>query len=133
MSTTRSPQIANAVAGCRPEDATPVRIDAESLDSITPDYLRTLKDEFTTEGLVPARLTVETCFDADCPFDTQDEIDRVRDYVRAAAFLGAGTVTVSFDTVADERTVRPALAACAERAYREGVTLDLDGPLSLEY
>jgi len=55
----------------------------------------------------------------------------VREYVRAASFLGANTVTVSFDGVADASKVQPALAATAERAERDGVSLDVDGPLSL--
>lgn len=128
MSTTQRP----AVERCQPEDATPVRLDADALDSTAPDYLRDLKEDLAGERLVPARLTVEACFDEDCSFSTQEEADRIRDHIRAAAFLGAGRLTVSFDDVANERKVRPALAACAERARRDGVTLELDGPLSLE-
>lgn len=127
MSTSLSP----SVESCQPEDATPVRLEAESLESTAPEYLRDLKYELSDERLVPARLTVDACFDADCSLATQEEVDRIREYVRAAAFLGAGTVTVSFDAVADEEKVQPALEACAERARREGVALELDGPLSI--
>ena len=127
MSTSLSP----SVESCQPEDATPVRLEAEALESTAPEYLRALKYELSDEGLVPARLTVDACFDDDCSLATQEEVDRIREYVRAAAFLGAGTVTVSFDAVADAEKVRPALAACAERARREGVALELDGPLSI--
>jgi sugar phosphate isomerase/epimerase len=121
----------SAVERCRPEEATPVRLEADALESTAPDYLRELKEELNGERLVPARLTVEACFDEDCSLSTQEEAQRIRDHIRAASFLGAGTLTVSFDGVANERKVRPALEACAERARREGVTLDLDGPLSL--
>lgn len=128
MSTSRRP----AVEGCRPEEATPVRLEAEALDSTAPDYLRELKEELTGEDLVPARLIVDACFDEDCSLSTQEEATRIREHIRAASFLGTGTLTVSFDGVANERKVRPALAACAERARRDGVVLEIDGPLSLE-
>lgn len=128
MSTSRQP----AVEGCRPEEATPVRLEAEALDSTAPDYLRELKEELTDERLVPARLIVDACFDEDCSLSTQEEAQRIREHIRAASFLGAGTLTVAFDGVANERKVRPALAACAERARRDGVVLEVDGPLSLE-
>lgn len=128
MSTLQRP----AVEPCRPEEATPVRLDAEALDSTAPDHLREFKKELTAERLVPARLTVEACFDENCSLSTQAEAERVREYIRAAAFLGAGTLTVAFDAVADESKIRPALAACAERATREGITLEFDGPIDLE-
>lgn len=128
MSTLQRP----AVERCRPVEATPVRLDGDALDSTAPDYLRDLKEELADERLVPATLTVEACFEEDCSLSTQEEAERIREHIRAAAFLGAGTLSVSFDSIADERKVRPALAACAERARRDGVTLDLDGPLSLE-
>lgn len=128
MSTPQRP----AVERCRPVEATPVRLDGDALDSTAPDYLRDLKEELAGERLVPATLTVEACFEEDCSLSTQEEAERIREHIRAAAFLGAGTLSVSFDSIADERKVRPALAACAERARRDGVTLDLDGPLSLE-
>lgn len=128
MSTFQRP----AVERCRPEDATPVRLDGEALDSTAPEYLRDLKHDLAGQGLVPARLTVEACFDEDCSLSTQKEADRIREHIRAASFLGAGRLTVSFETVADERKVRPALEACAERARRDGITLELEGPLSIE-
>lgn len=128
MSTLQRP----AVEPCRSEEATPVRLNAEALDSTAPDYLREFKEELAADRLVPARLTIEACFDEDCSLSTQEEAERIREHIRAAAFLGTGTLTVSFDDVADDRKVRPALAACAERARRDGVTLELDGPLSLE-
>ncbi len=128
MSTLQRP----AVEPCRSEEATPVQLDGDALDSTAPDYLRDLKEELASDRLVPARLSVEACFDEDCSLSTQEEAERIREHIRAAAFLGAGTLTVSFDEVANERKVRPALAACAERARRDGVTLELDGPFSLE-
>lgn len=130
MSTT--PTVDAPIDGCRPTDATPVTIDADSLTSTAPDDLRDLKYELASRDLVPARLTVHACFDEDCSFATQSEADRVREYVRAAAFLGVSTLTVSFDDVSNPDKVRPALAACEERARREGVSLLLDGPLTLD-
>ncbi|WP_122090702.1 hypothetical protein [Halalkalicoccus subterraneus] len=122
----------SAVEPCRSEEITPVRLNAEALDSTAPEYLREFKEDLAADRLVPARLTVEACFDEDCSLSTQEEAKRIREYIRAAAFLGTGTLTVSFEDVADERKVRPALAACAERADREGLTLELDGPIDLE-
>lgn len=132
MSTTATADIERTIECCRPEDTTPVCLDAGLIGSTSRDYLRTLKRELDDEGFVPARITVDACFDADCSFETQEEADRIREYVAVAAFLGASVVTVEFDGVADESKVRPALAACAERARRDGVRLDLAGPLTLE-
>lgn len=117
---------------CRPADVTPVRLDAEALESTAPGYLRDVKRELTRNGLFPAGLTVEARFDDGGSLAVQREVDRVRDHVRAGAFLGVGTVVVVVDAVADPETVRPALAACAERAEREGLSLELDGPISLD-
>ncbi|GAB3663446.1 hypothetical protein GCM10028856_01160 [Halopiger thermotolerans] len=107
-------------------------LEAASLESTAPEYLRDLKREFAAEDLSPVELTVEACFDEDCSFATQDEIDRVRGYVRAGSFLGVNSVTVAVDDVANDEKVRPALAACAERAEREGLVLEIDGPITLD-
>ncbi|MEY7849902.1 hypothetical protein AB7C87_11975 [Natrarchaeobius sp. A-rgal3] len=133
MSTTPSSEFAPTIDRCRPADATPVSLEATDLESTAPAYLRDLKREFAEEGLVPAALTVEACFDEDCSLATQEEVDRIRSYVRAGAFLGVASVSVAVDDVADPEKVRPALSACAERAEREGVVLDLDGPFSIEH
>ncbi|ELZ16738.1 hypothetical protein HTZ84_07220 [Haloterrigena sp. SYSU A558-1] len=132
MSTSSSPELESTIDRCRPADATPVTLEAESLESTAPEYLRDLKRELTDEALVPARLSVDACFDEDCSLATQDEIDRVRGYVRAGSFLGVGSVTVRVDDVADPEKVRPALAACAERAEREGLALELEGPITID-
>ena len=131
MSATPSPNVTRAIERCRPEDVTPVELDAELLQSTSPEYLRDLKRELNREGFFPARLTVTACFEDDCSLDTQAEADRIRGYVRAASFLGAGAVTVDCDAVADPEKVRPALTACAERADREGLRFDLQGPIEL--
>jgi sugar phosphate isomerase/epimerase len=131
MSATRSPNVRTAIERCRVEDATPVSLDADALPTAR-EELRDLKRELDADDLVAARVVVDACFGEDCSFATQDEADRVREYVRVAAFLGASTVTVEFDSVADESKVRPALAAVAERASREGVTLDVAGPITLD-
>ena len=116
---------------CRPVETTPVSLDASTLDSVARSYLRELKTELAENGYTPAHLDVEACFDENCSLATQDEVDRVREYVAAAAFLGADSVTVRVDEIADEAKVRPALSACVERARRDGVALDVDGPLAL--
>jgi hypothetical protein len=133
MSTTSPAELDSPIAHCRPADVTPVTLEASSLETTDPGYLRDLKRELTQEGLFPADLTVDACFDEDCSLATQSEIDRLRDYVQAGAFLGVGTLTVSADVDADPRKVRPALAACVERAEREGIELELDAPITLEH
>lgn len=117
--------------GCRPIDATPVTIDATTLESTATSYLRDRKTELRNEGFVTAELTAEACFDEDCSLSTQATIDRIRTLVDAAAFLGADTLTLTVDDVANPSKVRPALNACAERATREGVELDVTGAVSL--
>jgi len=130
MSTTPPP--VSEIDCCQPADATPVALEAAALESTAPEYLRGLKSELTDEGLVPAELTVDACFDEDCSLATQEEVDRLRGYVRAASFLGVGSVTVTVDDVADPAKVRPALSACAERADREGIAFDLEGPITID-
>lgn len=125
MSASPSHAVQETIECCRPTDATPVTIDADSLDSTAKPHLRALKSELAANGLVPAELHLDACFDESCSLATQNEIDRVRDHVFAAAFLGVSTVTLSFDDVAAPDIVEPALDACAERAEREGVTLEL--------
>ncbi|WP_222919057.1 hypothetical protein [Natrinema sp. SYSU A 869] len=129
MSTTSSHR--SAIDRCQPADATPVALEAAALESTAPEYLRDLKAELTDEGMVLAELTVDACFDEDCSLATQDEVDRIRGYVRAGSFLGVGTVSVTVDDVADPEKVKPALAACAERADREGLAFDLEGPIAV--
>jgi hypothetical protein len=132
MSTTSHSEFESPIDRCRPADVTPVALEASALETTAPEYLRDLKHDLTREGLFPAELTVEARFDEDCSLATQDEADRVRGYVRAGAFLGVGSVTVSADDVANPEKVRPALAACAERAEREGIELELDAPITIE-
>lgn len=131
MSTTRDSDV-GGVDGCRPADATPVTVEASALESTAPDDLRALKAELDAADLVPAELSVECVFDEDCSLSTQREADRLREYVYAASFLGAGTLSVSVGEVADAGKVEPALSACAERARREGVALEVEGPVSVE-
>jgi hypothetical protein len=125
MSTTSTSR--EAVESCRPASAEPVSVPAAALASTAPEYLRDLKYELSRERKVPAEVTLETSFGEDCSFATQREAERVRDHVRAAAFLGAGRLTVTVEEVADPAKVRPALAAARERARREGVTLVVEG------
>jgi len=113
------------------EDVTPVRLQATSLESTAPEYLLTCKRDLADGGLAPAVLSIEARFDTDCSLDVQEEVDHVREHVRAASFLGAGRVTVHVEEVADEATAVPALEACAERAEREGVHLEVEGPVAV--
>ena len=120
-------RVESAVSSCRPSNVEPVELAASSLSTTAPEYLRELKTELAAEGYQPAELTVAACFSEDCSIATQREADRLRDLVRAGAFLGVGVVRVEVDEVSNPEKVRPALEALAERARREGVTLSVDG------
>lgn len=126
MSTSPS-RVDTAVAACRPSNVEPVELTASSLSTTAPEYLRELKAELAAEGYQPAELSVEACFSEDCSIATQEEADRLRDLVRAGAFLGVGAVRVEIEDLNNAEKVRPALSALEERARREGVTLSVDG------
>jgi uncharacterized alkaline shock family protein YloU len=117
----------STVDSCRPADAEPVAVPASALETTAPEYLRDLKYELGEAGKVPAEVTLTVAFEEDCSFATQDVAETIREYVRATAFLGAGRLTLTVETVADESKVEPALTAVKERARREGVTLAVDG------
>lgn len=125
MSVTRSQRVDSAVTGTA--DVEPVELAAASLETTAPEYLRDLKGDLAAEGYQPATVTANARFDEDCSLATQEEADRLRDVVRAAAFLGAGTVAVTVEEVCDSAKVRPALSALEERARREGVRLSVVG------
>lgn len=131
MSAISPPDVSRTIEGSSTADVTPVTLDAAALDSTAPGYLRDLKRELSQQGVIPASVTVEACFDAGGSLEIQSEVDRIRGYVRAASFLGAGTVTVACDQVANPDVVRPALEACAERAVREGLRFEFEGPVEL--
>lgn len=120
-------RVESAVASCRPSNVEPVELSASSLSTTAPEYLRELKAELAAEGYQPAELSVVACFAEDCSLATQEEADRLRDVVRAGAFLGVGVVRVAVEDVSDPEKVRPALSALEERARREGVTLSVQG------
>ncbi len=120
-------RVESAVDSCRPSNVEPVELAASSLSTTAPEYLRELKAELAAEGYQPAELTVSACFAEDCSLATQQEADRLRDVVRAGAFLGVGVVRVEIEDVSDPGKVRPALEALEERARREGVSLSVDG------
>ena len=123
MRTTQSTEIEATLQGCRPAEVEPIVIDADDLDSTAPEHLRDLKATLSTRGYQPATLSVAARFDAADTLATQHEADRLRELIRAAAFLGAGRIEVSLDEVADPGVTEPALSALAERARREGVEL----------
>lgn len=125
MSTTQ--EVEHAIDHAETAEVEPVTLYTEALESTAPEYLRDLKFELANEGYLPAELVARAEFDEDCSFAVQDEADRLRDVVRAAAFVGAGTVRVRVDALAAPEKVEPALAACAERAEREGVRLTVEG------
>lgn len=127
MSTSFTP-VESAVASCRSANVEPVELTASSLSTTAPEYLRELKAELAAEGYQPAELSVTSSFSTDCSLATQEEADRLRDIVRAGAFLGVGTVTVTVEDVRNPEKVRPALSALEERARRDGVTLSVKGP-----
>ena len=127
MSTTRTQGVARALDDCRTADVEPVELSVDSLETTAPEYLRDLKAELAEAGYQPAALTTGATFDEDCSLATQEEADRLRGVVRAASFLGAGTVRVDVEAICDDAKVRPALSALAERARREGVTLSVSG------
>lgn len=129
MSTTQG--VRHAIDHATPAEPDPVTLHADALESTAPEYLRDLKFELSSEGYLPAILVVDVDFPEDCSIATQEEADRLRTYVRAAAFLGVGVLRVRVESVADDTKVRPALNACAERARRDGVRFEVDGPLSL--
>lgn len=131
MSASPSPDLERAIEHCQPTDVTPVTVDEAALESTAPEYLRDLKGELTDEGLFAAALSLTVSFDEDCSLHAQDTAERVREFVRAAAFLGAGRVVVDVDHVENPAKARPALEACRERARREGVDLEVDGAVTL--
>ncbi|MES3160442.1 MAG: hypothetical protein PPP55_02600 [Halorubrum sp.] len=121
MSTTESQGVDAALDGCRPAEVEPIVIDADNLESTAPGHLRDLKSGLSARGYQPATLVVDACFGENCPLATQEEADRLREFVRAAAFLGAGRLEVHVGEIADPAAVEPTLSALAERARREGV------------
>jgi hypothetical protein len=124
MSTTQG--VEHAIDHAEPAETTPVSLEAEALESTAPEYLRDLKFELSTAGYLPAAVLVRADFSEDCSFAVQEEIERLREYVRAAAFVGAGILRVRVGEVAAPEKVDPALEACAERAQREGVRLEVE-------
>lgn len=124
MSTTTD--AGRAIAGCRPIAGTPVTIEADAIESTAERYLQQLKAELDAEGLVPSEVVVRADFQADCSITTQSEADRVREFIYAADYLGAGTVRLEIEGVADRDKVQPAVSALRERAGREGLTLAVE-------
>lgn len=129
MSSSATGLVAHETVG----DVTPIRLDASSLDSTAPEFLRDLQSQLADDGLAPVELHVTARFDEDCPIETQTEADRVRGLVRAAAFLGVNRVRVTLDDASAPDAVESALAACAERARREGLAFDVEGSNALEH
>lgn len=115
------------IASCRPATGTPVTLHADAIESTAVDSLQSLKDALDDAGYVPSELVITADFGADCSLTTQAEADRIREYLHAAGFLGAGAVRLDIESVADEAKVRPAVTALRERAARDGLTLRVTG------
>jgi hypothetical protein len=122
MSASTPSGVQAAIDTGRPTDLTPIALEASALESTAPEYLRDLKGGLADAGYLPAELTVDAQFDEDCPIAVQREADRLREYVRAAAFLGAGRLIVDVHDESRPDDIDSALAALEERARREGVT-----------
>lgn len=118
--------VGRAIDRCRPTDGNPVALEARAIESTTEADLRELRRELDAAGYVPSELVVSADFGADCSLTTQAEADRVREYLRVADFLGAGTVRLDVQAVADPAKVRPAVSALRERARREGLVLTVE-------
>ncbi len=129
MSTLEPSSAEAALVAGRPADLTPVILDASGLESTAPSHLRDLKAGLAEDGYLPAELTVEARFGEDDPLAVQSESDRLRDYVRAAAFLGVGRVAVDVAECCRPDDAESALAALGERARREGVAFELRGSI----
>lgn len=126
MSTTQG--VRHAIDHATPADHEPVTLHADALESTAPEYLRDLKFELAQDGYLPAELTIDASFPEDSTLAIQAEADRIRTYVRAAAFLGVGTLQVTVDTIENETKVQSAIDATAERARRDGIDLTVDDP-----
>jgi len=128
MSTTRPQRVDHEPV----QDVSAVRLDADTLESTAPEYLRDCRSELVADGLAPVELAVQARFEDACSLDTQTEADRIRSLIRAATFLGANRIVVSLDDETVTEPVETALRACAERAVREGVGFEIEGPASLD-
>ncbi|WP_416839671.1 hypothetical protein [Haloferax sp. DFSO52] len=127
MSTLESTPVETALDACRTADLTPIVLDASSLHSTAPSHLRELKSGLADEGYLPAELAVEADFCEDDPLAVQSESDRLREYVRAASFLGVGRIAIDVVECCRPADVESSLAALEERAHREGVAFEARG------
>lgn len=116
---------------CRPAETTPVAIDADQLESTAESYLADVKAALLESGRQPAHLVVAAAFEETDSIAIHRETDRLRRYVRAASFLGAGQVTFEIGTVSAPERVEPAVAAVLERARREGIAVSVSAPEEL--
>ncbi|KAB1196305.1 MULTISPECIES: hypothetical protein [Haloferax] len=127
MSTLESSPVETAIESCRTTDLTPIVLEASSLESTAPEHLRGLKGGLADAGYLPAELVAEADFCEDDPLAVQSESDRLREYVRAASFLGVGRITVDVVECCRPDDVESTLAALEERAHREGVAFEARG------
>jgi len=130
MSTTSSPE--SAIDRCQPADATPVALEATALESTAPEYLRELKRELTADGLVPAELTVAAYFDEDCSLATQEEVDRIRGYVRAGSFLARRNRDRHCRRRREPREGPTRAGGVCRTGRPRGLAFELEGPISVE-
>jgi hypothetical protein len=117
----------NDIEGCHPTNQTPVAVDATTIAEASREEIRTLANDLSEEGYVPAAVAATAEFAEDCSLATQREANRLRDLVSAASFLGANRLTVDVEQVESPEKARPALSAVAERANREGLAFEVEG------
>ncbi|MBI2264485.1 MAG: sugar phosphate isomerase/epimerase [Armatimonadetes bacterium] len=97
----------------------------------TKNYLRELKRICTCEGLTISCIAVSNDFGKPTAAERRDEVDKVRKWIEAAAFLGAPVIRV-FAGSAQERPeqIRPKmvenLRRCSDSGEEAGVILGLE-------
>lgn len=114
---------------CEALDATPVTLHTDDLPSTAPSDLRAIQHRLTTTDRIPARLQTTVTFDDDCPFAINEIVTNLRDYLRAADFLGITTFTIAVTAYPSpaQSAIRDALTAFRERAHRHGITVTVTG------
>jgi sugar phosphate isomerase/epimerase len=124
--TPTTPDLDRAADCCEDAPVRAVRLDGAAVESTARPYLRALKRGLRERGLTPASVSVAADFSGEGPLAAQTESDRLREYVEAAAFLGADRLAVRVGEGVDDDRTETALAALEERAAREGVDLRVE-------
>lgn len=107
---------------------TPVRIEAEKLETTDPEYLRDLKFDFAQNGLVPAEMVISGYFDAGTAQGIRLELDAIKEYIRAAAFIGISQVCISIESPKTLKPTDELFTPYIDYARKEGISLHIKGP-----